>query len=210
MFLIFHNFWNIKKEVVSLGKVFAYFLNNSNTIYKVKNQPLFLYIEEHMIQDDDIYEDDMGTERKGLEKLFRSVETGDTIIVRSLVDLADTGKDLVNTLHKFQDKRVDVVSLSQEWYDGAHNLELVEDVVSIITEFSEKKRKLGMEKARKQGRIGRKPMKNRDDIEDKVKESRRIGLSVSETMNYYGISHSTYYRMIHTKDKNTDFSAFGK
>lgn len=70
-----------------MGKVFAYFLNNNNNIYKVKNQTLFLCIKEYMIQEDDIYEDDMGKERKELEKLFRSVETGDTVIVRSLVDL---------------------------------------------------------------------------------------------------------------------------
>lgn len=192
-----------------MGKVFAYFLNNNNNIYKVKNQPLFLCIKEYMIQEDDIYEDDMGKERKELEKLFRSVETGDTVMVRSLVDLADTGKELLNALHAFQDKGVDVVSLSQEWYDGAHNLGLVEDVVNIITEFSEKKRRLGMEKARKQGRIGRKPMKNRDDIEAQVKFWRMFQ-DAETTMEMFGISRSTYYRMINSPSKNEDFSQFGK
>lgn len=192
-----------------MGKVFTYFLNNNNAIYKVKNQPLFLYIEEHMIQDDEIYEDDVGTERKELEKLFRSVETGDTVIVRSLVDLAGSGRDLVDTLHRFQDKGVDVVSLSQEWYNGARNLKLAENVVNIMMEFSEKKRKLGMEKARKQGRIGRKPMKNRDDIEAQVKFWHMFQDSKT-TMEMFGISRSTYYRMINSNKKIEDNSQFGK
>lgn len=191
-------------------KVLAYILENTNKIYTINNQPIFLYINECKLDDDNIYIDTVGGPRTERKKLSALVEKGDTVMVRSLVDLADTGEELVNLLREFQNKGVEVASLSQEWYDGARNLEMVEDIVSITTEYSEKKRKLGMERARKKGHMGRKPMKNRDDIEDKVKESRRIGLSVSETMNNYGISRSTYYRMIHTKDKNMDFSAFGK
>lgn len=191
-------------------RLWAYALVNNNNIYIIDNQPLFLLIKECGLCEDNVYIDEVGGIRTELRKLFGVIEKGDTVMVRSLVDLADTGKDLVNVLNELQSKGVGVVSVAQRWYDGKQNLNQVEDVINIITEFSEKKRKLGMEKARKKGRMGRRPMKHRAAIEEQVKLLHLQQADVESTTEMFGISRSTYYRMVKSKDKNEDFSQFGK
>lgn len=173
--------------------VWAYFLENKSQIYSVNNRPLFLFIQEHGLGEEHIFADEMTAGRDELCALLGAVQTGDTVAVRSLVDLADSGDKLVSILRSFRDKGVAVVSLAENWYRHEDGLVQAESMVGMVAEWSEKRRRLGIERARQDGRMGRKA-----DGRKKVQVLRlkSAGLSVKEIVELCDISRSTYYRYL--------------
>lgn len=170
-------------------RLWAYFTTNIGNIYKVDNRPLFQLIRDSGLEEDSIFTDDATDGYGELERLLEVVGRGDTVMVRSLVDLADDGAGLVERLRVFRDKGVEVVSISEEWYEGA--VEQVERVVNVERAMTEKKRRLGMERAREDGRMGRKAnVNNREQME----KLRNAGMTVEEICSLCRISRSTYYR----------------
>lgn len=173
--------------------LWAYFLENQTELYFIHNQPIFLFIQEHGLGEECIFSDEITAGREDLCALLRVVQTGDTVVVRSLVDLADTGVGLVDVLCSFRDKGVMVVSLAEEWYRHEDGLVQVESMVGMVAEWSEKRRRLGMERARQDGRMGRK-VDGRKMAQ--VQRLKSAGLSVKEIVELCGISRSTYYRYL--------------
>lgn len=173
--------------------VWAYFLENQTELYFIHNQPIFLFIQECGIEEEHVFSDMMMTERNDLHALLGAVQTGDTVAVRSLVDLADSGNELVGVLRSFHAKGVMVVSLAEEWYRHEDGLVQVESLVGMVTEWSEKRRRLGMERARQDGRMGRKADSRKVEQVQRLKSA---GLSAKEILELCGISRSTYYRYL--------------
>jgi DNA invertase Pin-like site-specific DNA recombinase len=112
-------------------------------------------------------------------------------MVRSLMDLADTPHGLVHILQGFEDKGVEVASVEEPWFDYKSNFHIVYSIVGIVAEQAEKKRRLGMERAKDAGRMGRKPDQGKLG---QVQKLRQAGLTVREITELCGISRSTYYR----------------
>ena len=173
--------------------VWAYFLENKTEIYAVNNRPLFLFIQEHGLGEERIFSDEITAGRDELCALLGVVQTGDTVVVRSLVDLADGGNELVDVLCSFRAKGVMVVSLAEKWYRHEDGLAQVESMVGMVANWSEKRRRLGMERARQDGRMGRK-VDNRKMAQ--VQRLKSAGLSAKEILELCGISRSTYYRYL--------------
>lgn len=169
-------------------------LGNEFRIYEVDNTPLFKLIRDCKLSDSSIFINDMGSScRNELELLKNTVNSGDTIMVRSLLDIADTLDDIVNLLKQFGDKGIEIVSTSEPYYEYDRHFGIVSDVVRICAELAEKKCRLGIARATEAGRMGR---KKNEEIADRVTRLRLAGFSVDETTQICGISHSTYYRYI--------------
>ena len=170
-------------------RLWAYFTTNIGSIYKVDNRPLFQLIRDSGLEEDSVFTDDATDGYAELEHLLEVVECGDTVMVRSLVDLADDGTGLVARLRAFRDKGVEVVSINEEWYEGA--VEQVERMVILERAMAEKKRRLGMERAREDGRMGRKADQTK---KERMAKLRNAGMTVEEVCDLCGVSRSTYYR----------------
>ena len=70
--------------------VYAYILENVLRAYKVDNQPIFKLIRECDLPETSIFMDKMGDSlRPELQELQSIVADGDTVLVRSLLDLAE-------------------------------------------------------------------------------------------------------------------------
>ena len=179
--------------------LWAYFLENRSSIYEVNNTPLFELIRDCALSEDSIFVDDMGGGREGLNELFEAVQSGDVVMIRSLIDLADTGIDLIKVLHHYLDLGVEVVSVEECWYEHKGGLEKVECMVGIMDGLVEKKRRLGMEKAKAAGRMGRKIDKAKGE---QMRKMRTAGLTVREITELCGVSRSTFYRRV---GKNEDY-----
>lgn len=179
--------------------LWAYFLENRSRIYEVDNSPLFELIRDCRLHEDNIFIDDMGGGREGLNELFGVVQAGDVVMVRSLMDLSDTGGDLVRVLHRFMDLGTEVVSVAECWYEHKDGLKKVECVVGVMEGLAEKKRRLGMEKAKAEGRMGRKADEKKGE---QMRKLRAAGLTVREIAELCGVSRSTFYRRV---GKNKDF-----
>lgn len=177
-----------RKETIHV-RLWAYFTTNIGNIYKIDNAPLFQLIRDGGLEEDSVFTDDATDGYGELDRLLEVVERGDTVMVRSLVDLADDGTGLVERLRAFRDKGVEVVSISEEWYEGA--VEQVERVVILERAMAEKKRRLGMERAREDGRMGRKADQTK---KERMAKLRNAGMTVEEVCDLCGVSRSTYYR----------------
>lgn len=174
--------------------IYAYLLGNNVKIYEVNNQPIFKLIRDCDLPENNIYMDDMGnTVRPELELLKNTVVSGDTVMVRSLLDIADNPTNIVDLLKLFGDKGVEVTSISEPYYEYDKYFGIISDTVRICAELAEKKRRLGIEKATAEGRMGRKIDTN---IVDKVKRLKAADFTVREITQLCGISRSSYYRMI--------------
>lgn len=176
--------------------LWAYFLENKVKIYTVNNRPLFELVQECKLTEDSIYIDDVTGGRDGLQELFGVVQTGDVVMVRSLIDLADDGAELVGVLRMFERIGVEVVAVSETWYEHKTGLVQVESVVGMVQAMADKKRRLGMERARTEGRMGRK-MDGRKT--EQMRKLRAAGLTVQEIAELCGVSRSTYYRRVGKK-----------
>lgn len=112
-------------------------------------------------------------------------------MVRSLADLADTPATLISALQGFEDRGVEVVAIAEPWYTYKDHFEQVACLMGIVAEQAEKKRRLGIERAKDAGRMGRKPSSGR---QEQIQKLRSAGLTVKEITKLCGISRSTYYR----------------
>ena len=174
--------------------VYAYILENVLRAYKVDNQPIFKLIRECDLPETSIFIDKMGDSlRPELQELQSIVADGDTVLVRSLLDLADKPDDLISLLNCFGGRNIEVVSIVEPYYKYGDSLLFFKNAFALYAEFSEKKRRLGIERAKAEGRMGR---KCDDGVVDRVKRLKNAGFSIQEIISLCDISRSTYYRMI--------------
>lgn len=172
--------------------LWAYFTENKSSTYIIDNSPLFCLIRDAALPEDSVFVDDIrDAERPELKKLFGAVTAGDTLMVRSLADLADTPVALISALQGFEDRGVEVVAIAEPWYTYKDNFEQIDCTIGIVTEQAEKKRRLGIERAKDAGRMGRKPNSSK---QEQIQKLRSAGLTVKEITKLCGISRSTYYR----------------
>ena len=174
--------------------VYAYILENVMKVYEVDNKPIFKFIKECELPETSLYIDKMGDSlRPELQELQSIVADGDTVLVRSLLDLADKPNDLISLLGCFGDKNIEIVSMAEPYYKYGDSFLYIKNAFNLYADFSEKKRRLGIERAKAEGRMGRKCNEN---TVDKVKRLKKAGFSIQEIISLCGISRSTYYRMI--------------
>lgn len=174
--------------------LYAYLLENRMKTYSINNQPIFQMIRECGLEEDAVFIDAIGDgERNELKHLISIVESGDTVIVRSLLDIADTTEETVSLIKMFAEKNVDIVSVVEYTFDLKKNASVLFDGFRIYSELAEKKRRLGIERATADGRMGRKVNL---EVVDRVQRLRASGFSLSEILKMCNISRSTYYRII--------------
>ena len=174
--------------------VYAYILENVLKVYEVDNKPIFKFIKECELPETSIFIDKMGdVTRPELQKLQNIVAEGDTVLVRSLLDLADKPDDLISLLNCFGDTHIEVVSIVEPYYKYGDSFLYLKNAFGLFADFSEKKRRLGIERAKAEGRMGR---KCDEDTVSKVKRLKNAGFSTREIVSLCRISRSTYYRMI--------------
>ena len=173
--------------------LYAYLLENTKRIYEINNRPLFELIRDCHLKDERIFIDSMGADRTEFKELQSIIAGGDTLMVRSIMDIADTPIDIVNLLEWFGSRGIEIVSTHEPDYDYAKNYNLVTDIMGMSAELTEKKRRLGIDKAKLEGRMGRKSNK---EIKERVLRLKAADFPRDEIMKLCGISYSTYYRMI--------------
>lgn len=179
------------REGVIAVKIWAYFLENTSALYYIDNAPLFREIRENGVGEEDVFVDNISGEQAELKKLLEVMGKGDTVLIRSVVDLGKSGAEVIDVLQRIEEKGVDVASVNEAWYDYQKTFPYVERVVGIMGELTERKRRLGMERARAEGRLGRKANAEKKGYIRRLKE---VGLAPKEICEIVGVSRSTYYR----------------
>lgn len=175
--------------------VYAYLLENTLKHRYLDNAEVFGAIKVYKLSDDYIFSDPIDSlDRPELRNLKELVRIGDTIVLRSIGDLCNNSKVLIRALEYFHNNGVQLISMREpnyvyNWYVQA----LCEQIV-IEREWKEVKRVKGIEKAKSEGRMGRKsdPAKVLNAIRLYNTES----FTIKEIQNITGVSSSTLYRAL--------------
>ncbi len=176
---------------------YAYFIENSREY--IDNSKLFNRIKELYIDENEVYIDIKGSKEE-LEKLLIVVEDGDRLIVRSVVDLSDTAKGLLDTLFNLHNRGVILESISETYISKENYYLEFKDFVDISKYYTEKKRQQGYQQAKDKGIVGRPKMTT--EIEQAIKLYKTKAFTISEIENLTKISKTTLYRYLKEIDRD--------
>ncbi|WP_158582970.1 recombinase family protein [Lysinibacillus yapensis] len=154
---------------------------------------------------DRIFHETHGTPKKRseLESLLMEMQSGDSILVESMIALADTSRHLVEILKVCEKDHVNIHFLNE----GLKSDELLEktlqDVMSHIVKFQsdiiKQSTTNGIHQAKKQGKSIGRPKKSDENIKKAI-SMYHAGIKLIDIKNETGISKSTLYRYLESKD----------
>lgn len=175
--------------------VYAYVLENVTKHRHLDNSELFGAIKVFKLIDEFVFSDPVDClERPEFRCLKELVRQGDTIVLRSLGDLCNDGKVLIRALEYFHYKGVQLISMREPNYVYSCYIQAFCEQLVIEREWKEVKRVKGIQKAKSEGRMGRKsdPAKVLNAIRLYNTES----FTIQEIRNMTGVSSSTLYRAL--------------
>lgn len=176
----------------------AYFIENTGEDI-IDNTALFRLINDLYIDENEIYVDTEDSKEE-LEKLLEIIDYEDRLVVRSVVDLADTATELLDILFELQDKGVILESASEPYISKENYYLTFKDFVDITKYYSEKKRKHGYQQAKEKGIVGR-PAKT-EEIEKAIRLYKTRAFTIAEIEDLTKISKSTLYRYLKDIDRD--------
>jgi DNA invertase Pin-like site-specific DNA recombinase len=166
----------------------------------IDNSSLIKLLNESQIGESQIFVDGIDSkERPELRELIKKIiKSKDTLIVRSIGDLSNNFEDLIKTLTYLEDNEIELVSLEESDYIYKTYYHVLNDSIKIDSSWKEIKRIKGIEKAKLEGRIGRK--KDTIKIADAIKLY-KLGYKIKDIKRITGISTSTLYRELKNIDR---------
>ncbi len=177
---------------------YAYFIENTNENY-IDNTELFNKIRDLYIDENEVYSD-VEDSKEELGQLLDAIDYDDKLIVRSVVDLADTAKGLLKILSQLQDRGVILESVSEPYISKENYYLTFKDFIHITNHYAEKSRQDGYRRAKEKGIVGR-PAKT-EEIEKAIKLYKTKAFTISEIEDLTKISKTTLYRYLKDIDRD--------
>jgi DNA invertase Pin-like site-specific DNA recombinase len=139
-------------------------------------------------------------ERPGLDQLLLDIKPGDKVKVLRLDRLGRSMKDLLEIVNRFQDNNVEFISLTEsirtDSVNGRFFFHLAAALSEMEKELLRSRTIMGLEAARKRGRLGGRPKKINDELLEQIKKMLEGDLTVSQIAKTLSISRSTIYRAL--------------
>jgi len=173
--------------------VYAYFIENTSNEF-TDNSGLFRYIQEQEIPEENLYIDTTDNKDE-LDALLEKIEPEDTIVLKTVTDLAEKRSELLQLLKELQDFGILIHSIMEPFLNGLDYFNRLQGSIVISKYYAEKKRKLAFEEARKQGVVGR-PKIPEVQIETALKLYASKLFTTEEVAKLSGVSSSTLYRAL--------------
>ena len=178
--------------------LYAYILENSDNEEKRNNQSLFQLIEQMEIEDNNLFFDMDGEEKTELLKLYKLLKPEDRLVIRSVLDIADSIEDLIKTFSMLTKKQISLCSCEEPFLSGEDFYNTIKSYMTLHKHFLEKKKQIAYQKAVAEGRVGR-PIKE-SDIKKAIDLYKSEKLTVEQITAVTGISKSTLYRYINKEE----------
>ena len=135
--------------------LYAYILENSNSEEKRDNQSLFQLIEQMEIEDNNLFFDMDSEERTELLKLYKLLQPEDRLVIRSVLDIADSIEDLIKTFSMLTKKKISLCSCEEPFLSGEDFYNTLKSYMTLHRYFLEKKKQIAYKRAVAEGRVGR-------------------------------------------------------
>ena len=172
---------------------FAYVLENADGVEYRSNKPLFEVINEFKVKDDQIYIDN-NYNKPELKRMIQVIKPEDTLLIRSVEDVADNMNDLLIILKKLSGKKITLYSCSEPFLCGDDYLEYINGYIKLHSYYNRKKKTDGYKKAVAEGRVGRPPKDK--NIEKAIELYHSESMTLAEIKQVTGVSKSTLYRYL--------------
>lgn len=180
--------------------VYAYFIENTGSEFK-DNSSMFRYIKEQNISEENIYVE-IADNKDELDALLEKIEPEDTIVLRTITDLAEKRSELLHLLNELQDFGILIHSIMEPFLNGLEYFNRFQGSIEISKYYAEKKRRLAFEEARRQGVVGR-PKIPEKQIETALKLYSSKLFTTEEIAKLSGVSSSTLYRALKEQGRLT-------
>lgn len=160
------------------------------------NSKLYKLINQLDLPEGNVFIDSDLANRPELAKLLEMVETGDTIIIRSIMDLSESLTDIYhNSFPRLQDQGIELFSCEEPFFCGSDYSTTLNKIILIIKHFRIEKQKNGFDQALAEGRVGR-PAKDDGAITEAIRLYETGVLTIAQIEKLTGVSKSTLYRYL--------------
>ena len=140
------------------------------------------------------------TQRTGLQEAINFLRKGDTLIVYKLDRLSRSLADLIKIVNEINSKGSEFSSISEKIDTETPGGKLIFHIFSALAQFEREliveRTKVGLEAARKQGRIGGRPRAIDSNTLDQITRMKKAGISVKTISKQINISVATIYRYL--------------
>jgi DNA invertase Pin-like site-specific DNA recombinase len=165
---------------------------------QINNSGVFDFAKSLDISEDNFFTD-TSNDRDNLKVLVECMDSEDCLVVRSVIDLAEDSRQLMEKLQILQKSQVTLVSLLEPFLNGKEYYNGLKGFIEIHKYYLNRKRAKGYDEAMKAGLVGR-PAKT-DEIEKAIRLYNTQAFSINEIEKLSGVSSSTLYRYLKTKDE---------
>ncbi|WP_370297224.1 recombinase family protein [Rossellomorea marisflavi] len=156
----------------------------------LKKECKVLYREEHSSP----------KRRVKLEELLHEVGEGDTVVVTSLIDFADSSRQLLELLNQLEAKGTRFISISEGLSTSPGQSyrfqEVLEHLISFQSDVISERTKKGIGEAKEKGVSTGRPRKPDENVKKAIDMYETKTYSLSEIKEKTGISKSTLYRYL--------------
>jgi len=148
------------------------------------------------------------TDRPGLTKALQFAREGDTLVVWKLDRMSRSLRQLIEIMNELSKINIGIKSITESIDTSSPSGKLIFHIFSSLAEFERdiiKARTLaGLESARSRGKFGGRPQVLTDEKKEALLEiTKKTNLSISEIIDSFHISRSTYYRLISKSKKDS-------
>lgn len=180
--------------------IYVYMLENTNEYQYIDNSPLIKFINENKVAEEFVYIDAIDDiSRLELKELIDILKTGDTLIVRSIADLSNNIRDVDKALSRLHRDNISLISIKESYYTYNSFYQAFLDFSRIPLHWQEQKRLMGIQKAKKDKKMGRK--KDIYKIQTALRLYDTKDFTVKDVLKISGISSSTLYRELKKRDE---------
>lgn len=148
--------------------------------------------------------------RPQLERLKDKLRPGDTVYIESWSRLGRSTRDLLDQVAWFDQSDIKLISLKENFDTSTPQGRLMLTVFHAFAEFERdliaQRTREGLMSARARGRVGGRPRKNKNDVENALKLYDSRNYSIKSICRMTGISQSTLYRYINSRASKQDES----
>ena len=139
-------------------------------------------------------------QRPELDRLLRTVSSGDTIVIESLSRLGRSVKNLSELMERFNNNGIRLISLKETIDTTSSTGKLLFTILASLAQFERdvilERTREGLNAARARGRIGGRPKTNEAAVKKAVALYNTKQYSMQEITELTGVSKSTLYRIV--------------
>ncbi|UVL63786.1 recombinase family protein [Pseudomonas sp. B21-032] len=146
---------------------------------------------------------DNAANRAGLEKLFRYIQGGDTVVVDSMASLSSSTEQLCTLIRQLVEKQVTLEFLNESLVFRHDDMEVVRPIISVMEALAEFERVVAREKqaagiaaAKNRGSYSGRKKKLSDNQVVSLIDRAGAGESKSKLARDFDISRQTLYRYL--------------